>query len=82
MSDLTSVIAVIWSTVSVNPNASSISACHGLSGAKAWPADACRLAYSDTSSEAISRTALRALVFVFAQSLPPRRDNVGDSPPT
>ena len=50
MSPLTSVIAVSWSTVSVKPNASSISACHGVSGPNAWPGEACRLAYSDTSS--------------------------------
>ena len=35
MSDLTSVMAVSWSMVSVNPNASSISACHGVSGPNA-----------------------------------------------
>ena len=39
MSALTSVMAVSWSTVSVNPNASSISACHGVSGPNAWPGD-------------------------------------------
>ena len=44
MSVLTSVMAVSWSTVSVNPNASSISACHGVSGPNAWPGAACRLA--------------------------------------
>ena len=37
MSDLTSVMAVSWSMVSVNPNASSISACHGVSGPNACP---------------------------------------------
>ncbi len=37
MSALTSSIAAIWSTVSVNGNASSSSRCHGVSGANAWP---------------------------------------------
>ena len=82
MSDFTSVIAVSWSTVSVKPNASSISTCHGVSGANACPAEACRLAYSATSSAAISRTARRALVLVLAQSLPPSLLSVGASPPT
>ena len=80
MSDLTSVMAVSWSTVSVNPNASSISACHGVSGPNACPGAACRLAYSDTSSPAISRTARRALVLVLVQSLPPSRLSAGASP--
>ena len=75
-------MAVNWSTVSVNPKASSISFCHGVSGAKACPGAACRLAYSATSSPAISRTALRALVFVLAQSLPPSLLSAGCSPPT
>ena len=82
MSALTSVMAVSWSTVSVKENASSISACHGVSGPNGCPGDAWRLAYSDTSSPAISRTARRALVFVFVQSLPPRRLSVGACPPT
>ena len=77
MSLLTSVMAVSWSTVSVNPNASSISACHGVSGPNAWPGAAWRLAYSATSSLAISRTARRALVLVLVQSLPPSRLSVG-----
>src|SRR4029079_1685822 len=59
MSPLASVMAVIWSTVSVKPNASSISACQGVSGANAWPADACLLAYRDTTSAAHSPTARR-----------------------
>src|SRR6478609_1973210 len=75
-------MAVSWSTVSVKPKASSISACHGVSGPNACPGDACRLAYSDTSSLAIARTARRALVLVLAQSLPPSRLSVGASPPT
>jgi hypothetical protein len=33
----TSLMAVNWSTVSVKPKASSISACHGVSGANACP---------------------------------------------
>src|ERR1700732_2235054 len=73
MSALTSVIAVSWSTVSVKPNASSISACHGVSGPNACPAEACRFAYSDTSSPAISLTALRAFVLVLTQSQPAHR---------
>ena len=82
MSALTSPIAVIWSTVSVNANASSISCCHGVSGPNACPGAAWRAAYSCTSSPAISRTALRALRFVFAQSEPPSFDRLGISPPT
>ncbi|SKU98883.1 Uncharacterised protein [Mycobacteroides abscessus subsp. abscessus] len=53
-----------------------------MSGAKACPGAAWRAAYSATSSPAISRTALRALVFVLVQSLPPSRLRPGDSPPT
>ena len=37
MSALTSSIADAWSGVSVNGNASSISRCHGVSGANACP---------------------------------------------
>ena len=37
MSRLMSSIAVRWSGVSTNGNASSISACHGVSWANAWP---------------------------------------------
>ncbi|CFR36548.1 Uncharacterised protein [Mycobacterium tuberculosis] len=82
MSALTSSMAVSWSTVSVKPNASSSSACHGVSGENACPGLACRLAYSETSSPAISRTARRALVLVLAQSLPPSRLSAGACPPT
>ena len=82
MSCLTSSIAVSWSTVSVKGNASSISRCHGVSGPNARPGADCRLAYSWTSSVAISRTALRALRLVFCQSAPPILDSVGASPPT
>ena len=71
MSFLTSVMAVSWSTVSVNPNASSNSACHGVSAAKACPGLACRLAYNATSSPAISRTARRANDLAFSASALP-----------
>ncbi len=66
----------------MKPNASSISACQGVSGPNAYPALACRLAYSETSSPAISRTARRALVLVLAQSLPPSLLSAGACPPT
>ena len=82
ISTLTSSIQANWSGVSTYANASSSSRCQGVSGAKAWPVLAWRAAYKRTSSPAISLTALRALPFVFAQSLPPRRCTLGDSPPT
>ncbi|CNV72457.1 Uncharacterised protein [Mycobacterium tuberculosis] len=53
-----------------------------MSGENACPGLACRLAYSETSSPAISRTARRALVLVLAQSLPPSRLSAGACPPT
>ena len=82
MSALISSIVCSWSGVSANGNASSSSRCHGVSGPNAYPFAAMRAEYSLTSSTAMSRTALRALPFAAAQSLPPIFDSVGASPPT
>ena len=82
MSPFTASMASIWSSVSTKGKLSSISRCHGESAANAWPGAACRLAYSSTSSPAISRTAARAFFLVFFQSDPPIFDRVGFSPPT
>ena len=46
MSALTSAAARSWSTVSSYGNDASISACHGVSGPKAWPCAPARAAYS------------------------------------
>ena len=81
MSAFTASIAVSWSSVSTNGKASSISCCHGVSGANAWPGAAWRLAYSSTNSPAISRTAARALRLVDFQSEPPILLKLGFSPP-
>ena len=59
MSAFTSRMACIWSGVSSNGNASSISCCHGVSGPNVYPGVANRCRYSTTNSSAISRTALR-----------------------
>ena len=71
MSALTSVMAVSWSMVSVNAErVLHLGLPRGVRPERV-ARRACRLAYSGTSSPAISRTALRALVLVLAQSLPP-----------
>ncbi len=82
MSCLTSMIAAIWSGVSVYGNASSSSRCQGVSGPKEWPLEACRAAYSWMSCAAISRTAFFARALLFCQSAPPILCSVGASPPT
>ena len=71
-----------WSGVSTYGNDSSISICHGVSWANAWPVAVTRFWYSTTSSWAISRTADRTRLLVLAKSDPPRRWSVGASPPT
>ena len=81
MSALTSAMASSWSSVSTKPKDDSISACHGVSGPKAWPATARRRRYRSTSSSATSPAAARARARVRCQSAPPIFESVGDSPP-
>ncbi len=81
MSSLTSSMARSWSTVSTNGNDDSSSACHGVSGPKAWPETSSRRRYRATSSSAISCTAARARDRAFCHSEPPSRLTEGESPP-
>ena len=71
MSALTSATARSWSRVSSYGNDASSSACHGVSGAKAWPWAAARAAYSSSSSSARSSTALRDALLRPRPLLPP-----------
>ena len=82
ISAFTSSMVVSWSGVSTNGKASSSSRCHGVSGEKANPGAAMRAEYSLTRSTASSRTALRALPLVAAQSEPPILESAGESLPT
>ena len=81
MSAFTSSMARSWSEVSMNGNDDSNSACHGVSGPKAWPVTWSRRRYSATNSSATSCTAARALDRAFCHSDPPSRLTVGESPP-
>ena len=81
-SALTSSIAVTWSPVSSCGNASSSSICHGVSGPYGGRSIDIRTEYSRTSSPAMSLTARLTRPVVRAQSLVPRRDSRGVSPPT
>ena len=71
MSALTSAAARSWSIVSSYGNDASISACHGVSGANAWPRASARDAYSASSSSARSSTALRTRCLARSHSVPP-----------
>ena len=81
MSALTSSAARSWSIVSSYGNDASISACHGVSSAKAWPRAWARVAYSWSRSSARSSTALRTRCLARSQSVPPSLDSAGRSPP-
>ncbi len=81
MSALTSSEARSWSTVSSYGNDASISACHGVSGAKACPCAEARAAYSASSSSARSVTALRTRCLVRSHSVPPSFESDGRSAP-
>ena len=81
MSAFTSSMVVSWSAVSWYGNASSSSFCHGVSGLNAKPGVRWRAEYSFTRSSAISRTCLRALALVAAQSEPPSLLSLGVSAP-
>ena len=61
-------IAFNWSSVSSYGKSSSNSFCQTVSFSKQWPFFACLLAYSSTSSPAISLTAPFTLVLVFFHS--------------
>ena len=71
MSALTSAAARSWSSVSSYGKDASISDCHGVSGANAWPRASAREAYSASSSSARSSTALRTRCLVRSHSVPP-----------
>ncbi len=73
MSRFTSSIARSWSGVSSYGKASSISRCHGESGANACPPARSRSAYNCRSSRAISRVRSRTRRFSRSHSLPPSR---------
>ncbi len=81
MSSLTSTTARSWSGVSSYGKLASISACHGVSAANAWPGAFARAAYSASSSSARSATALRTRCFVFSHSVPPSFESWGCSAP-
>ena len=79
---LISAIAVTWSGVSSKGNDASSSTCHGESGSKGNPGFASRMAYSLSSSSAMSWTVRPARERALAQSEVPKRCSDGSpSPP-
>ena len=81
MSSFTSATACIWSGVSSYGKASSTSRCQGVSGAKACPAAAALARWTSTTCSARTEASRRTRLRVAAQSPPPIRLTLGDSPP-